>query len=162
VAHALERHRARFVGERVLDVGCGSGILALVALLLGAASARAVDNDPEVIEVARDNAERNGLAERVVIDTLPVERIDERFVVVVANIEAGTLCRLAPALARRLRDGGLLVLSGVLASQRDEVVKVFGSRPGNVELVHLGSVERREPESGSDDAWVAISFERAG
>jgi len=75
VATALAEHRDTYRGGQVLDVGCGSGILALVALVLGAARAQAVDNDADVIDVVKENAERNGLSARLTVDTTPVEHI---------------------------------------------------------------------------------------
>jgi ribosomal protein L11 methyltransferase len=121
VARALERRRGELGGATVLDVGCGSGILALIALTLGAARARATDVDPDAVEVTRENATRNGVDERVVADTSPVETIVERFPVVVANIEARVLIPMAAALGGRVAPGGLLVLSGILAPQADDV-----------------------------------------
>jgi ribosomal protein L11 methyltransferase len=148
VAEELERMRARFAGRAVLDVGTGSGILALTALLLGAARAHAIDNDPDVIDVARENAERNRLSERVLIDTTPLAMIAERFPLVVANLEARTLSRVSADLAARMEPGGELVLSGVLASERDEVTNLY---------VELGLEHVHTSERGADnDAWVAI------
>ena len=121
VAGALEKHAGELAGNAVLDVGCGSGILALVAITLGAARARAVDNDPEAVEATRENATRNGLDEQVTSDTAPLRAIEERFAVVVANIEARVLVPMAPELRGRVAPGGLLVLSGILGGQKDEV-----------------------------------------
>lgn len=119
-------------GATVLDVGCGSGILALVAIALGAARARALDVDPDAVAVTRENAERNGVADRVAADETPVGAIAERYPVVLANIEAKTLVELAPALAARVAPGGLLVLSGILApdvapAQLPDVRRAFAS-----------------------------------
>jgi ribosomal protein L11 methyltransferase len=99
----------------VLDVGCGSGILSLTALKLGAAFARAVDVDPDAVAVTRENAERNGLSQLLEVDATPAPALAERYPVVVANIECSTLVDLAGALCARLEPGGLLVLSGILA-----------------------------------------------
>jgi ribosomal protein L11 methyltransferase len=130
VAAILSDHAAELRGARLLDVGCGSGVLALVALALGAQSARAIDVDPDATAVTRENAERNGVASRVLTDATPVAAITERYLVVVANIEAGTLVELAPALAARTAPGGMLVLSGILApdvapEQLDEVQAAY-------------------------------------
>ncbi|MCU0691470.1 MAG: 50S ribosomal protein L11 methyltransferase [Polyangiaceae bacterium] len=125
VAAALERHTESLSSKAVLDVGCGSGILALCALVLGAARARAVDNDPEAIAATRENAEANGMADRVVADTTDVRHVRGTYPVVLANIEARTLVVMAPWLSARVESGGLLVLSGVLADQADEVVRAF-------------------------------------
>jgi ribosomal protein L11 methyltransferase len=99
----------------VLDVGCGSGILSLVALRLGAARAIAVDLDPDAVAVTRENAARNGLQHRVASDETPVGDLTGTYPVVLANIESGTLVDLAPALVARVAPGGRLVLSGILA-----------------------------------------------
>jgi ribosomal protein L11 methyltransferase len=115
VAQVLGDHAARFRGQRVLDVGCGSGVLSLVSLALGAASARAIDVDPDAVLVTRENAARNRMAERLLADGSAVEGVAETFAAVVANIEAKTLIDLAPALVKRVAPGGLLVLSGILA-----------------------------------------------
>jgi len=121
VAEALEAHADELAGKAMLDVGCGSGILALVALTLGAGRARAVDNDPDVIDVTRENAARNGLEARVTCDTAPLKEIGERFPVVVANIEARVLVPMAAELEACVASGGLLILSGILAPQKEEV-----------------------------------------
>src|SRR5690606_18239972 len=96
-------------GVDVLDYGCGSGVLALAALALGAAHAFAVDNDDQALVAARRNAELNRVGDRLWIgspDALP----ERRFGVVLANILAGPLVELAPALAARTAPGGRIVL----------------------------------------------------
>ncbi len=115
VAEVLADAHEKVRGLAVLDVGCGSGILALVALALGARRARCVDVDPEAVAVTRENAERNGLTDAVEADDAPLEEAGGPYPVVVANIEARPLIELAPALVRKVAPGGLLVLSGVLA-----------------------------------------------
>ncbi len=127
VAGALRDHRKELVGQTILDVGTGSGILALIALVLGAKSARAIDNDADVIGVVKENAERNGRNDAIVADTLPVEKMTETFPVVLANIEAFVLIPLAEAIAARTSPGGLLVLSGILVPQRDTVLAAYPS-----------------------------------
>lgn len=127
VAQALDRAATRLQGARVLDVGTGSGILALVALRLGASSVVAVDNDPEAVAVTRENATRNGLEAQVESSVTPVEDIAERFPVVVANIEARVLIPMAPALAARVQTDGLLVLSGILEGQQDDVSAAYAA-----------------------------------
>ena len=108
-------------GKRVLDFGCGSGILALAALKLGAASAVGVDNDPQALVASRDNAERNGVADRLEV-FLPEDEPDARYPVVLANILAVALDALAEHLAARVESGGRIALSGILAGQEDELL----------------------------------------
>lgn len=115
VAEALAERGDRLKGASVLDVGCGSGILSLAALALGAATVRAIDVDPDAVDVTRENAERNGLADRVRADATLAADVTEAFPIVLANIEAMPLIALAPSLVRRTAPGGLLVLSGILA-----------------------------------------------
>ena len=130
VAQALAEHAGELPGITLLDVGCGSGVLALVALALGAARAVAVDIDLESIEVTRENAARNGMSDRVEASTTALEEVRAPgdsaggplvAPVVVANIEARVLVPMAPELDRHVAPGGLLLLSGVLVPQRDEV-----------------------------------------
>ncbi|MFC3109080.1 50S ribosomal protein L11 methyltransferase [Undibacterium arcticum] len=106
----------------VLDYGCGSGILAMVAQKMGAAKVQGVDIDPQAIESANANAVRNHCA----IDYyLPDAFGGGRFDVVVANILAGPLTQMAPMLATQVAPGGALVLSGVLANQADTVIAAY-------------------------------------
>jgi ribosomal protein L11 methyltransferase len=106
--------------RRTLDYGCGSGILAVAALLLGAAEAVATDIDPQALDATRANAARNGVSGR--LTTLPPEGLDDRpYDLVLANILAAPLIGLAPDLAMRTRDGGEIVLSGILAGQEREI-----------------------------------------
>lgn len=121
VAQALADHAAELEGVTVLDVGCGSGVLALVALSLGAARAVAVDVDPEAIDVTRENAGRNALEGKIDASTTSLEDVALVSPVVVANIEARVLVPMAAELTRHVAPGGLLFLSGILVPQRDEV-----------------------------------------
>jgi ribosomal protein L11 methyltransferase len=106
-------------GASVLDVGTGSGLLAIAARKLGAGRVAANDEDPVAVRVAGENAARNGAALELTVD--PVEAIAGTFDVVVANILANVLVALAPALATKVAPGGVLLLSGILAPQEDEV-----------------------------------------
>jgi ribosomal protein L11 methyltransferase len=109
-------------GARVLDYGCGSGILAIAAAKLGAASADAVDVDPQALATAADNARANGVALRV----FPPERLPPgSYDVVMANILSQPLIVLEPLLAARTRHGGRIVLSGILDAQSAEVAAAY-------------------------------------
>lgn len=112
-------------GRTMLDVGCGSGILAIAALKLGAARAVGIDNDPQALVASRDNAQRNGVDGRLEVfmpDDAPGEGAD----VVVANILASALDALAGSIAARVKPGGLLALSGILDGQQDELLQRYG------------------------------------
>jgi len=108
-------------GSTVLDVGCGSGVLAVGACVLGAASARAVDIAPASVGITRANAESNGVGDRVAVSTTPLGEVDGQFDIVVANILAPTLIDLADDLVRLTAARGALVISGVLADRHDHV-----------------------------------------
>lgn len=107
--------------QRVLDFGCGSGILALAALKLGAAGATAVDNDPQALIAARDNAERNEVGDRLAVH-LPADEPAQAYPIVVANILASALIALADTLIARVAPGGRLAMSGILAGQEGDVI----------------------------------------
>ena len=126
VARAIQAHAGALAGATVLDIGCGSGVLALIALVLGAKDAVCIDIDADSIEVTKENAERNGLAAR--IDASTTDLADTKLVspFVLANIEAKVLIPLAAEIARHVAPGGLLFLSGVLVPQRDDVRAAYG------------------------------------
>lgn len=147
VARSLDQERARLAGARVLDVGTGSGILAIVALTLGASYAVATDNDPDVIDVVFENAERNGLRDRVSASTRELIEIQERFPIVVANIEARVLIPMASELSDKVQEGGLLVLSGILVGQEQEVLAAYPT----LQFVR----------DGREGDWICIVLARA-
>jgi len=133
-------------GESLLDYGCGSGILAVAACRLGAGPVVGTDIDPQALIASRANAERNGVdAAFVPVERLPAHAFD----IVVANILANPIMTLAPALARRLRRGGRIVLSGILDAQADAVI---------------GAYERwfKLRVCESEDGWVALAGSRTG
>lgn len=111
-------------GKRVLDVGCGSGILSIAALKLGAASADGIDIDQQAITASRQNAADNNVGDRLRLSTDPDDFSGE-YDIVIANILAGTLIELAADLKSRTMHGGLLVLSGILSEQVEEVSNAF-------------------------------------
>ncbi|BEE19002.1 ribosomal protein L11 methyltransferase [Aeromonas enteropelogenes] len=113
-------------GKTVVDFGCGSGILGIAALKLGAARVIGIDIDPQAIQASRDNAERNGVAGQIEL-YLPAEQPEGLLAdVVVANILAGPLRELAPLIAGLGKPGSLMALSGVLESQAPELETIYG------------------------------------
>ncbi|PMR68662.1 50S ribosomal protein L11 methyltransferase [Halomonas heilongjiangensis] len=112
-------------GREVLDIGCGSGILAIAALKLGAESAVGTDIDPQALQASRDNAERNAIAEADFRLCYPEQLDAGGFPVVLANILAGPLVELAPTIAGHVAAGGLLALSGILEPQAEEVLEAY-------------------------------------
>jgi ribosomal protein L11 methyltransferase len=155
-------------GARVLDVGCGSGILSLAALKLGASSALALDVSAIAVEATRENARFNGLADRVDARVATLEGADGEpyfplppdiailgaeigeFDLVLANIIARVIAQLAPALLRATRPGGLLIASGIIQERRDEAVQP---------LIAGGLVDIREVVEGD---WVTLIGRQAG
>ncbi len=134
--------------ERMLDVGCGAGLLSISSLLLGARSATAVDTDSEAVRVARENARTNGLAHRIEILRGSTEVARGTFGLVAANILAEVLVRLAKDLKTLTAPGGVLVLSGVLADREGMVAGAFEG-PGL-------AISRRIEEEG----WVALAYRK--
>ena len=139
----LEAHPAP--GKSVLDYGCGSGILAMVAKKLGAQQVAGVDIDPQAIESAHDNAQRNQCdIDYFLPDTFAQSQFaTQRFDIVVANILSSPLKLMAPMLSGRVADGGALILSGVLARQAEEVAAAYAP------FIKLGVWAEQ-------DGWVAL------
>lgn len=153
LAGVLDERREALAGASVLDVGTGSGILALVALALGAERALGIDNDPDVLDVARENAERNGLGARLTVEGTPVERVRETYPWVLANIETRVLAPLADAIARRVAPGGWLLLSGILESEHEGLITNYQGRG-------LEHVETRRLGDAAGEAWIALVLRR--
>ncbi len=128
-------------GKTVLDYGCGSGILAMAASAMGAIDVFGVDIDPQAVDTARLNTSANGL--RVTYATSETE-LNERYDVVVANILAGPLTVLAPAICSHVKSGGSLALAGILSPQIERIQRAYAPW---VKL--LVSAER--------DGWVRMS-----
>ncbi|NEX16803.1 MAG: 50S ribosomal protein L11 methyltransferase [Halochromatium sp.] len=138
--------RAPLAGRTLIDFGCGSGILAIAALKLGAARALAVDHDPQALEATLENARVNGVDQRLLVFApaqLPTDAAD----LLVANILAGPLIELAPTLSQRLKPEGLLALSGILSHQAETVSAAYRD------------AFALEPPMARDD-WVLISGRR--
>lgn len=133
--------------QRILDYGCGSGILAVAALKLGAARVTAVDIDPQAILATRQNAVVNGVADK--LETFEdAGRIHSAFDVVVANILAGTLIERADELACRVTSRGVIALSGILESQAADVIDAYRPR------IKLDTAAVR-------DGWVLLTGARS-
>ncbi|CAM3565719.1 50S ribosomal protein L11 methyltransferase [Halomonas lysinitropha] len=141
VAHDLQ-------GLEVLDVGCGSGILAIAALKLGARQATGTDIDPQALQASRDNARRNDVAEADLRLCYPEQLEAGEFPLVVANILAGPLVELADEIAGRVAPGGHLALSGILEGQAGEVLDAYRGR----------GLVMDEPEIR--EGWVRLSGRR--
>lgn len=125
-------------GERVLDVGCGSGVLAVAAALLGAAHVAGIDIDPDAADVTAANATVNGVD--VEASATPLAEVEGVYDVVLANIGAEVLRELAPDLQARVAPGGVLLLSGLLAERWEDVASCYA---GTVTVTEL-------------DGWVAL------
>lgn len=124
-----QMNSAGLVAPSLLDLGTGSGILAIAANLLGAGRILALDIDPDAVEVARENLALNGLSGKVVCGTAPLESVAESFDIILANILAEELVKLAPSLAAHLNPGGALILSGILAEKEGLVRQGFAPQP---------------------------------
>ena len=134
--------RSPMAGARVIDYGCGSGILAVASIKLGAADAHCFDIDPQALIATRDNAESNGVSAHVLLHS-STESLPERVDVLLSNILSGPLCELAPRFAALVRPGGDLVLAGLMESEVSDVtgaynawfdIHPFGQREGWVGL----------------------------
>ena len=136
--------------RRVLDVGAGSGILAMAAAALGASKVVACEIDVEASQVAAENIAANGLQATVAVTTTPIEELSGSFDLILANILAGENIRLAPHFLARLAPGGYLTLSGILIEQELAVTAAFNRLP-----LTLVTVERR-------DEWSCLLYRRHG
>ncbi|MCL4156276.1 UNVERIFIED_CONTAM: hypothetical protein GTU68_027407, partial [Idotea baltica] len=146
VAEELASRRP-LTGKSMLDVGCGSGVLSILGALLGLHEVVAIDIEPQAVEATLANAVVNGVEARIEVSTTALSQVQGTFDVIVANIGALTLIDLAPQLVERMSSQGLLVLSGLLEEQADEVVAAYS---GLVEHV------RR-----MDNGWVAVALRPA-
>ncbi|MFH1808215.1 MAG: 50S ribosomal protein L11 methyltransferase [Pseudomonadota bacterium] len=137
-------------GHSVLDVGCGTGILALFAAGLGARPVVAVDNDAEALQVARETAQRNGLAADIQLIHSAEVHVPGCYDVVVANILMQPLLDLCQAITARVRPAGWLLLSGLLVNQLDAVSSRYLS---------CGAVERSREQRGE---WGLLRLQHSG
>jgi len=132
-----------------LDVGCGTGILAMAAALAGVARVLAIDNDPLAVTAARENVARNGLSGQIAVSGDALSSLSGNFQLVMANIVHDTLLDLSSGLTRLTAPGGVLIVSGILAGKQEEsITKHFAA------LGCAVSGQRRR------DEWVALRLER--
>ncbi len=115
--------------EKVLDVGTGTGILAMAAVLFGANSAVAIDNDPEAVRVAMENVADNGLADNIVVSTMDLAVVQGTFPLILANIVHDVLVEMAPRFRELCAAGGGVILAGILRGEQEEnIIRVYGKR----------------------------------
>lgn len=141
---ALDRIARRRRPRRILDMGCGSGILAIAAAMAWKRSVLAVDIDDEAVRVTVENARRNAVANYMRAGAgpgfnAPIMRRQPKFDLIVANILARPLIAMAPALTRALGPGGEIVLSGLLTNQENQVIAAY--RAQGLALVRRGSID---------------------
>lgn len=152
-ALCLERVDALFADRTfatVLDVGTGTGILAIAASMLGATLCVGTDNDPNAVLAARDNLRLNPTisGRDIAMEGTPIEEVPGTFELVLANILTPTLLLLAAPIAARVAGGGVLALSGILADQAPEIVAAFSAHG----LAHTGTTDK--------NGWVRVDFVR--
>jgi ribosomal protein L11 methyltransferase len=144
--------REALAGRTVLDIGTGSGILAIAAVRLGAARALGIDRDPDAIQAARGNLSLNPDAAAVMFEVADLTEVRLKgdttgaapADIVTANLTGALLARQAQRILEMLRTGGRLIVSGLLADERDHVVAAF--QPAEILW------------EGREDEWVAITF----
>jgi len=137
-----------FADQKVVDFGCGSGVLGIAAAIKGAAEVICVDNDPQALTATRDNAARNDVADKLVVlapeQFKPARMAEGGVDVVLANILAGPLVDLAPVLLESIGPGGALALSGILEEQADEVAAAYSAELVSVQKTVI-------------DGWVLLT-----
>lgn len=139
---------ARAIARNALDVGTGSGILAILLAKLGVPRVLAIDIDPLAVQVATENAKLNQVQERIEIRKATIQRVAETFDLVVANILAGTLLKMRDDLIAHLNPGGALILSGILKHQGAEIKREF--LKGKLDFL----------ESQNDEDWTSLVFRK--
>lgn len=141
-------------GDRLLDLGCGSGILSIAAVLLGAEKVTAVDISQNSVETAKENASKNNISADkytaycgdIISDNTLVEKIGSGFDIIAANIVADVLIAMSPLFEKFVKNGGTLILSGIITERADEVIEAMKSKG-------YALSEIREK-----DGWAAVSF----
>lgn len=142
-------HDTKNPPKTVLDVGTGTGILAMAATLFGAREVLAIDNDPEAVTVAEENIQRNGLAPTITANGSDLKDIPGQFDLVIANIIHDTLIELATNLAAHLNQNGKLIMAGILTGPQTDNIRAAYNALG---LKHL--------ETRSEGEWSALLFTR--
>lgn len=136
------------INAHVIDYGCGSGILSIAALKLGASKIIAIDNDPQALQSTQSNAEKNGLLKQQITTLLPNDfNTSEKFDLLLANILAYPLLELAPTFADLIKSGGQIVLSGILEKQAEVITNEYALWFQNMDIT-------------IKDEWVRISATR--
>lgn len=133
--------------EQVLDVGTGTGILAMAGALFGARHVAGIDNDPDAVAVAQDNIALNRLAEKVTISGSDLRTLPSPFDLIIANITHDTLVEMAPLLTDKLKKNGALILAGILRGDQEDSIRTT--------YENLGIVTQ---ETRTEDEWVAFHF----
>ena len=136
--------------EKVLDVGTGSGILAMACALFGAREVLALDNDPDAVAAARQNILKNRLEDRVTVSGRDVASLAGCFAIIAANITHDILTDLAGALTSLLAPGGYLVLSGILKDDQENSIRKIYTAKG---LHFIKSITK--------DEWAALQFQKS-
>jgi ribosomal protein L11 methyltransferase len=132
-------------GCSILDIGCGSGILAIGALLLGAKSALGIDIDEIAVKTAKENAEINGVSEKArFVCGNPITIVTESYDIICANIAAAVILKLMPEFPKYLNSGGMLILSGIVEGRKQDIVDVLRN-------VGLSVAECKE-----ENGWICL------
>jgi len=137
--------------KTVLDVGCGTGILAMAAARFGAERVVAIDNDPLAVAAARENVARNGLVERIAVSGDDIAALSGNFQVAVANIVHDVLLALSGHLRRLTAPGGVLILSGILAGEQETSI-----------IEHFAALGFSRRDWRRRDEWAALRLDRIG
>ncbi len=141
--------KQRMQPRAILDVGTGSGILAMACVLFGAEKGLAIDNDPDAVETARQNIANNNLEKRITVSSEDITSLHGSFDIVVANITHDVLVDLSTDLVSRINPHGFLVLSGILKGDQEQSIRETYSEKG---LQSIKSLTR--------DEWAALLFEK--